>query len=201
MARRGHRASSRRSSFIECLMKFRELSLSGVWLIDAEPFSDDRGVFFRHFCAEEFAAHGIEPAVVQGNISVNPHLGTLRGFHYQEPPDEESKTLSCLTGAIYDIVVDLRPNSQTFMSWVSVELSAQNHRSLHLPAGCANAWLTVSENTVVHYYMSELYSPKAYCGFRYNDPGFGFDWPMEPKVISDKDNCFPDFEVQSLKRM
>lgn len=182
-------------------MKFEELNLSGVWGIDAEPFSDDRGAFFRHFCAEEFAAHGIESGVVQGNVSVNPHLGTLRGFHYQEPPCEEAKTLSCITGAIYDIVVDLRPKSQTFMSWVSVELSAQNRRSLHVPAGCANAWLTVSENTVVHYYMSELYSPRAYRGFRYNDPAFDFLWPMEPGVISEKDNCFQDFDVESLRRV
>ena len=181
-------------------MKFTELDLPGAWLIEPEAFSDERGTFFRNFCAEEFAAHGLVPTAVQGNVSVNPRPATLRGFHYQKPPFEESKTLSCMTGAIYDIVVDLRPASLTFMKWIAVELSAQKRQSLHVPAGCANAWMTTAPDTIVHYYMSQPYHPESYQGFRYNDPAFGFRWPMEPSVISDKDRGLPDFDPSVLKK-
>lgn len=170
----------------------------GVWLIDATPHQDQRGVLRRHFCAEEFAAHGLEPVVAQGNISENPHAGTLRGFHYQTVPFEEAKTLSCLSGALYDIVVDLRPNSATFLKWVSVDLSAADRRSLYIPAGCANAWLTTAANTIVHYYMSRPYAAESYRGFRYNDPLFDFRWPVPPRLISDKDRTLPDFDTAFL---
>lgn len=182
------------------MMKFFELGLPGVWRIEPDTYSDERGVFFRHFCAQEFAAHGLVAAAIQGNISVNPHSGTLRGFHYQEPPFEEAKTLSCITGAIYDIVVDLRQQSPTFMKWIAVDLSAQERQSLYVPSGCANAWMTTAPDTIVHYYMSEQYSPQAYRGFRYNDPSFGFSWPAEPKVISEKDRHLPDFDPSLLKK-
>ena len=200
MARGSDRSPAGRSRRYTSMMKFSELGLSGVWLIEPEPFTDERGVFFRHFCAREFAAHGLDSAAVQGNISVNPHPGTLRGFHYQEPPFEEAKTLSCITGSIYDIVVDLRQQSPTFMKWISVELSALESQSLHVPSGCANAWMTTTPSTIVHYYMSELYSPQAYRGFRYNDPAFSFRWPMEPKVISEKDRHLPDFDPATLTK-
>jgi dTDP-4-dehydrorhamnose 3,5-epimerase len=180
-------------------MKFTELGLRGVWLIEPQVFADERGVFRRHFCAEEYAAHGLDPAAVQGNISENTHAGTLRGFHYQTGRFAEAKTLSCLTGAIYDIVVDLRPESPTFMQWISVEISAADRRSLHVTAGCANAWMTTAPDTIIHYYMSEMYSPESYRGFRYNDPAFGFTWPHEPVVISDKDRTFADFDAASLQ--
>lgn len=176
------------------MMKFTELDLSGVWLVEPEVFSDERGRFFRNFCAQEFEARGIVSKVVQGNVSVNPHRGTLRGFHYQVKPYEEAKTISCMTGAVYDIVVDLRKGSPTYMKWVSVELSAEKQQSLHVPGGCANAWLTTTENTTVHYYMSDFYTPLAYQGFNYNDPVFNFKWPMKPIVISEKDNHLPSYE-------
>lgn len=182
------------------MMNFKELGLSGVWLIDPELHSDERGIFFRHFCAREFAAHGLVSTAIQGNISVNLHLGTLRGFHYQEPPFEEAKTLSCITGSIYDIVVDLRRQSPTFMKWIVVELSADERRSLHVPGGCGHAYITTAPSTVVHYYMSEVYSPQAYRGFRYNDPAFGFNWPMAPSVISEKDRRWPDFDPSLLEK-
>lgn len=179
-------------------MQFSELDLPGVWLIAPTLHADDRGVFRRHFCAEEFAAHGLAAEAVQGNISENPHVGTLRGFHYQTGRFAEAKTLSCVTGAIYDIVVDLRPQSRTFMKWIPVEISARDRVSLHVPAGCANAWLTTEPNTIIHYYMSEMYASASYRGFRYNDPAFGFHWPSEPRVISDKDRTFADFDPSSL---
>jgi dTDP-4-dehydrorhamnose 3,5-epimerase len=179
-------------------MTFEELRLPGVWLIAPEVHTDERGAFRRHFCAREFAERGITPTVVQGNISENPRMGTLRGFHYRARPAQEARTLSCLTGAVYDIVVDLRPTSPTFMQWVAVEFSARDRRSLHIPAGCANAWLTTAPDTVVHYYMSEYYTPAADRGFRYDDPAFGFRWPAAPAVISDKDRGYPDFDRRSL---
>lgn len=179
-------------------MKFIELGLQGAWLIEPVLFTDERGVFRRHFCAEEYAAHGLAPTVAQGNVSENPHNGTLRGFHYQVGRHAEAKTISCLTGGLYDIVVDLRPESPTFRQWISVEISASDRRSLYVPAGCANAWMTTEPNTVVHYYMTEAFSASSYRGFRYNDPAFGFRWPSEPRVISEKDRTLPAFDPASL---
>jgi dTDP-4-dehydrorhamnose 3,5-epimerase len=179
-------------------MKFTELGLAGVWLIEPDLHSDSRGVFRRHFCAREFGAHGIVPTVAQGNISENPELSTLRGFHYQTGAHQEAKTLSCVAGAIYDIVVDLRGGSRTFMKWIAVELSAKDRRSLHVPVGCANGWLTTANDTIIHYYMSEFYAPEADHGFRYDDPAFSLHWPATPKIISDKDRSYPDFDPSSL---
>ena len=179
-------------------MTFVELGLSGVWLIEPLVHTDKRGAFRRHFCAREFAAHGLAPAVVQGNVSENRQRGTLRGFHYQAAGFAESKTLSCLTGALYDIVLDLRRGSPTFLQWVSVELSAADRQSLHVPAGCANAWVTLASDTTVHYYMSEFFAPESARGIRYNDTRFGFRWPIEPTVISEKDRSYPDFDPASL---
>ncbi len=181
-------------------MTFTELSLPGVWLIEPDVHADARGALRRSFCAKEFAEHGLVSTVLQGNISENPHKGTLRGFHFQLPPFQEAKTLMCVSGALFDIVADLRSESPTFMRWVSLEFSAAGRQSLHVPAGCANAWLTTTPNTTVHYYMSELYSPASYRGFRYNDPAFDFSWPQEPGLISEKDRAFPDFDPASLTR-
>ncbi|MDQ3068396.1 MAG: dTDP-4-dehydrorhamnose 3,5-epimerase family protein [Acidobacteriota bacterium] len=181
-------------------MTFTELALRGVWMIEPQAFEDERGAFHRSYCAREFADHGLAATVAQGNVSVNPHVGTLRGFHFQSAPFAEAKTLSCLSGALYDIVVDLRPESPTFLQSVSVAFSAQDRRSLHVPAGCANAWLTTSPDTTVHYYMSEFYAPASYGGFRYDDPAFRFAWPLAPRVISEKDRSFPDFDPASRVR-
>lgn len=176
-------------------MKFHKQKIGGVWLIEAEPIADARGVFQRHYCHREFSQQGIDSGILQTNISENYHKHTLRGFHYQAKPFEESKTLTCLRGAIYDIVVDLRPGSPTFLRWASFELRVGDGRSLHVPAGCANAYLTLEDSTAILYYMSEVYSAGAYRGFRYNDPLFGFEWPVEPAVISEKDRCYPDFDL------
>jgi len=179
-------------------MKFTELDINGVWLIGAEAHTDARGVFRRHFCAREFTDRSIAATVAQGNISENPHRGTLRGFHFQAPPFAEAKTISCLSGALYGIVVDLRQHAETFTKWVPVELSAENRCAVHVPAGCAVAWLTTADHTIVHYYMSEFYAPDSYRGIRYNDPAFGFHWPGPPLVISERDRTFPDFDPKSL---
>jgi dTDP-4-dehydrorhamnose 3,5-epimerase len=180
-------------------MKFVELELPGVWLIAPDVHTDSRGAFRRHFCAREFAARGIAIGVAQGNISENPHPRTLRGFHYQVASSAEAKTLSCLSGAVYDIVVDLRPGSPTFMKWVTTEFSAGDRRSLHVPPGCANAWLTTAPDTTIHYYMSEFYAPDRERGLRFDDPAFDFLWPTPPQVISERDRSFPNFDIQTLK--
>ena len=180
-------------------MKFKELDIAGAWLIEPKLVSDERGVFRRHFCSEEFAAHGIETRVMQGNVSENPYLHTLRGFHYQLAPHAEGKTISCFSGALYDIIVDLRPDSKSFLQWVAVTLDAEDRSSLYIPPGCANAYLTVAPDTVVHYYMSEMYTPGSYRGFCYNDPSFNFKWPAEPQLISDRDRNLQCCDRAGLK--
>lgn len=176
-------------------MEFYEQKIRGVFLIEPEPFADERGMFRRHFCQKEFSEHGIVTSVAQSNVSENKFKHTLRGFHYQLPPHGEGKTLSCLRGAIYDIVVDLRPKSSTYLKWIAVELNENNRKSIHVPPGCANAFLTLADNSLIHYYCSEFYNSGAERGVRYNDPLFNFKWPAEPIVISDKDRSWPDFKV------
>ena len=133
-------------------MKFHTKKLSGVFLIEPTPFKDDRGVFRRHFCDQEFSEQGVDTDIRQSNVSENRYAQTLRGFHYQIHPFGEGKTLSCLKGSIYDIIVDLRPESQTYMQWESFELNEENRCSIHIPPGCANAFLTLEDECLIHYY-------------------------------------------------
>jgi len=173
---------------------FTELAIPGAYVIDFDHFEDERGVVRRHFSALDFAGHKLASAVVQANVSENPTKGTLRGFHIQAKPYGEAKTLSCLTGSIWDIVVDLREDSPTHMQWASINLDAQNRKSLHVPVGCANAFLTLTDNVLVQYYCSAPYKPSAERSVRWNDPAFGFKWPFEPKLISAKDRALPDWK-------
>ena len=175
-------------------MKFKELDIAGVYIIEPEPFIDDRGAFRRHFCQKEFLEHGIVNNMEQSNVSENNFAKTLRGFHYQLDPHAEGKTLSCLKGKIYDVVVDLRPESSTYMKWISVELDEENRKSIHIAPGCANAFLTLEDNCLIHYYCSKSYNPEYERGIRFNDPAFNFDWPFEPEIISDKDLNHPDYD-------
>lgn len=175
------------------IVKFEEQSLPGVYFIEPEPFVDQRGLFRRHFSVEEFSKHGIITDISQANISENKHAYTLRGFHYQLNPFEEGKTLSCLRGAIYDIIVDVRPDSPTFMKWISIELNEENRMSIHVAPGCANAFLTLKDNSLIHYYCSKPYNPRLEKGIRYNDPLFNFKWPSKPRYISEKDKNHPVF--------
>jgi dTDP-4-dehydrorhamnose 3,5-epimerase len=181
-------------------MKFYEQKIPGVWLIEAELFGDNRGIFYRHFCRNIFKGQGLEPGIAQTNIAKNYTAHTLRGFHYQVKPYEEHKTVSCIQGAIYDIIVDLRPESPTFLKWIPVELSSDMPVSVHIPAGCANAYITLKDNSAVLYYISEFYAPDSYRGFRYNDPLFKFKWPAEPVVISERDLNYADFDPGSISR-
>ncbi len=175
-------------------MKFIPQKLNGVYLIEPTPFTDERGVFRRHFCYKEFSAHGIADVVKQTNVSENNFAFTLRGFHYQVAPNGEGKTLSCLKGSIYDIIVDLRKESETYMQWISFQLDDNNRHSIHIPPGCANAFLTLEPNCLIQYYCSNEYVPNAERGIRYNDPAFNFEWPHIPEIISEKDNNHPDFD-------
>lgn len=179
-------------------MKFNQLEIPGVWLIEAEPFVDERGVFFRHFCKNEFLKVGIDSDIKQTNVSKNFKKHTLRGFHYQIKPFQEAKTMFCVTGAFYVKVVDIRKGSKTFMEHVSVELNEKEPKSLHIPKGCAVAFLTMEDNSTMLYYMYEFFKEGAYAGFRYNDPAFGFKWPVGPKVISENDKNYPDFDPDKI---
>jgi dTDP-4-dehydrorhamnose 3,5-epimerase len=174
-------------------MKFHKQKIHGVYLIEPTPFVDDRGVFRRHFCDAEFEAHGISTSVRQSNVSENRYAHTLRGFHYQTGVYGEGKTLSCLKGSIYDIIVDLREDSPTYLQWQSFELNDKNRYTIHIPPGCANAFLTLEDDCLIHYYCSVAYTPSAERGIRYNDPTFAFKWPSEPVIISEKDLNHPDF--------
>ena len=175
-------------------MEFTESALEGVFLVEVAPIEDDRGFFARSFCADEFVAHGLDPAVVQCNISFNRRAGTVRGMHYQAPPVSESKLVRCTAGAIHDVVVDLRPESPTYLQHVSVKLSAVNRAALYIPKGLlAHGFQTLDDDTEVVYQMGERFTPGADRGVRYNDPALGIEWPLPVSAISDKDTAWPLF--------
>ena len=168
-------------------MKFLKQKLKGVYVIKPEPFKDKRGMFRRHFCKKELKKIGIETGVQQANISENPKKGTLRGFHYQKKPHQEAKTISCLKGSFFDVIIDLRKNSPTYKKWQSFVITEKNRLSLHIPKGCANAFLTLENNTLIHYYCSNSYNPKFESGVLFNDPALKIKWPFKPTHISEKD--------------
>jgi dTDP-4-dehydrorhamnose 3,5-epimerase len=175
-------------------MKFKKQSIDGVILIIPELHKDERGEFRRSFCQKEMEQHGINIDVKQGNISENFKKHTLRGFHYQIEPTYESKILSCITGSLYNVILDLRKKSKTFLQSVVIEISDKKREGIHVPSGCANAFITMSNKTIVHYYMGDFFNPDTYKGIRYNDPLFHVKWPCEPEIISDRDLNFPDFQ-------
>lgn len=179
-------------------MIFDAIEITGAYIVEFEKRVDDRGFFARAWCRDEFDDRGLPTRMVQMNVSFNRYKHTLRGFHYQVAPYEEDKLLRCVRGAVHDVVLDMRPDSPTFMSHAAVELSASNHRMLLVPKGCANAFLTLMNGTEVTYLVSEFYTPAAERGVRWNDPSFGIRWPAEPTVISDKDRSWPDFKARSL---
>ncbi len=174
-------------------MRFIETELKGAYIIEPQSIEDERGFFARSFCVEEFATRGLNPQIVQCNISYNRQKGTLRGMHYQTDPYAEAKLVRCTKGAIYDVIVDLRQDSQTFGQWIGVELTAANRRSLYAPEELAHGFQTVEDDTEVFYQMSQFYQPQAARGFRWNDPKFNIQWPIEELIISPRDQGYPDF--------
>lgn len=174
-------------------MRFTATPLRDAWIIDPEPISDARGFFSRMFCANEFRDHGLEPVVAQGNLSFNHRVGTLRGMHYQLPPASETKLVRCTRGRIYDAIVDLRPDSPTYLQSFGVELTAENRRALYVPALFGHGYLTLTEGAEVEYLVSEFYTPGQERGLRYDDPSLDIDWPVAVEVVSDKDAAWPDY--------
>lgn len=177
-------------------MRFSELKLPGVFLIELSPSLDERGFFARTFCEREFAEHGLPTRFPQSNLSRNSRAGTLRGMHFEAPPSQESKVVRCVSGAIWDVVVDLRPGSATRFQWVAAELTAEAGQALFVPPGFAHGFLTLSDATDVFYLMGDFFRPDAGRGARWNDPRFGIVWPSAPKVISERDANYPDFAPQ-----
>jgi dTDP-4-dehydrorhamnose 3,5-epimerase len=174
-------------------MIFTETKLQGAFIIDIDRIEDERGFFARTWCQREFEAHGLCTQLVQCNISFNKHKGTLRGMHYQAAPRAEAKLVRCTSGAIYDVIIDLRPDSPTFRQWLAVELTADNRRMLFIPQGFAHGFQTLAHDTEVFYQMSQFYAPEYARGVRWDDPAFGVSWPAEKRVISKRDQGFPDF--------
>ncbi|MGZ6212225.1 MAG: dTDP-4-dehydrorhamnose 3,5-epimerase [Candidatus Binataceae bacterium] len=172
-------------------MIFTETKLAGAYVIDLERRQDNRGFFAHMFCQKEFTAHGLKPVIAQANVGSNLKRGTLRGMHFQYPPAAETKYVRCTRGAILDIVVDLRPESPTYLEHVAVELSADNQRGLYVPERFAHGYITLEDNTDTSYMVGEYYTPGVEGGLLYSDPRLALDWPLPVSVISEKDAQWP----------
>jgi dTDP-4-dehydrorhamnose 3,5-epimerase len=172
---------------------FSETDLRGAFIVEPERIEDERGFFARSWCETEFREHGLNPHLVQCNISFNRRKGTLRGMHYQVAPHEEAKLVRCTMGAVYDVILDLRPDSPTFRRWTAVELNAVNRRMLYVPEGFAHGFQTLTDDTELFYQMSVAHVGGAARGVRWDDPAFGIRWPPPPRIISARDLQFGDF--------
>jgi dTDP-4-dehydrorhamnose 3,5-epimerase len=175
-------------------MKITHLPLSGAHLVELEPVADERGFFARAWCAEEFRTYGLNSSLAQCSISFNKRRGTLRGLHYQAEPYAETKLIRCTAGAIYDVVLDMRPASDSYGKWFAVELTAANRKMLYVPEGLAHGFQTLSDDTEVFYQISVNYHPESGRGVRWNDPLFGIEWPIHDPTISRRDQSFPDYK-------
>lgn len=175
-------------------MKFTQTKIPGAYLIDLEKKGDERGFFARFFCAQEFQQQGLEHRFIQANNSLSTEKGTLRGIHYQLAPKAEDKLVRCLKGALWDVVVDLRPDSPTYKQWFGAELTEENRRMMYVPKGCGHAFITLAKDTEVLYLVSEYYSPELERGIRWDDPTFKIVWPMAPHIISERDSRHPDYD-------
>jgi dTDP-4-dehydrorhamnose 3,5-epimerase len=172
---------------------FSETTVQGAFVVDLEPRQDERGFFARTWCERECGERGMNLRVAQCNVSFNKKQGTLRGLHYQVAPFEEAKLVRCTHGAIYDVIVDLRPGSSSFLRHATVVLSAGNRRMLYVPEGCAHGFQTLEDDSEVFYQMSERYSAEHARGVRWNDPAFGIEWPPAERIMTDRDRTYPDF--------
>jgi len=174
-------------------MIFKSTKIAGAYVVEPEVFTDERGFFARFWCEREFREHGLNSRIAQCSISFNTKKGTLRGMHYQIPPHAEVKTVRCTRGIMYDVIVDLRRGSPTFLQWIGVELNAENRSMLYVPEGCAHGFQTLEDNTEVLYQISEFHSPDHARGARWNDPAFGIRWPLPPQNVSARDRGWKDF--------
>lgn len=178
-------------------MIFTESPLSGAYVIDLTPLEDERGFFARTFCPEEFAAHGLASVMNQCSVSFNAKRGTLRGMHFQAEPHAEEKLVRCTAGGIYDVIVDIRPQSSTRHRWFGLELTASNHRSLYIPQGFAHGFITLTDNAEVSYSISVPFVSGAGRGVRWDDPAFNICWPLQPIVMSKRDAEYPSLDASS----
>ncbi|MDD3275650.1 MAG: dTDP-4-dehydrorhamnose 3,5-epimerase [Kiritimatiellales bacterium] len=176
-------------------MKFEQTGIPGVWLIDIDPHEDERGFFARAWCAEEAAAHGLNPACVQCSFSFNKLRGTLRGMHWQTAPHAEAKWIRCTRGKAWDVALDLRPESPAYGQSIGIELSADTRRMIYIPEGVAHGFQTLENDTELFYQMSEVYVPALARGIRWNDPAFRIEWPVGQPVLSDRDRSYEDFTL------
>ena len=176
-------------------MKFNNTGIDERYTVDVNRLEDERGFFGRVFCSQEFDEMNLESSVCQANISYNKVAGTLRGMHYQKSPFQETKFIRCISGSIYDVVIDLRKDSPTYCQSFGVELNDKNRTALFVPKDFAHGFVTLQDDTEVIYMVSQSYVPNAEEGIRWNDPLFSLDWPIEPIVVSSKDNSWPDFSV------
>jgi len=174
-------------------MKFTESSLKDAYVIELEPKCDARGMFSRAFCQQEFHAHGLNTNIVQCNLSHSLLRGTLRGMHYQLPPFAEAKLVRCIRGAAYDVILDIRPTSSTYLKWFGAELTATNRSMMYVPEGFAHGYQTLSDDSEVFYMVSQVYAPDHERGVRWNDPVFGIEWPIPNPILSPRDASHPDF--------
>jgi dTDP-4-dehydrorhamnose 3,5-epimerase len=175
-------------------MKFRETKLAGVYLIEPQRYEDDRGFLAPSFSAKEFAARGMESVFVESIVSFSKQRGTLRGMHYQIAPDQQAKLVRCTRGAVFDVAVDLRPESPTFKEWIGVDLSEDNRSMLYLPGDCGHGYQTLVDDVEVFYMVSSGYAPHNARGFRWNDPAFGIEWPeVGGRIVLDRDQGYADF--------
>lgn len=174
-------------------MTFTEMPLKGAWFIDIVRIEDERGFFARTWAPEELTSRGLDPALVQCNVAWNHRRGTIRGMHFQRAPMQETKIVRCTRGAMFDVIVDMRPESPTFCQWASVELTDENRRMLYIPFGFAHGYQTLVDGVETSYHVSAPYSAAHAAGVRWNDPRLGIRWPLEPTVISARDTAWPDF--------
>jgi len=172
-------------------MNFKPTNLHDTYQIQLVKVGDQRGSFVRSFCVKEFKENGINFSPVQINRSYNKFKHTLRGMHFQKNPHAEAKIVQCLHGSIYDVLVDLRPNSPTYLLWQGLELSSNNYQALYVPAGLAHGFITLSDDSEIEYFMSEFFHPESASGIRWNDKKINIAWPFDPQIISDKDNTWP----------
>ena len=181
-------------------MKFTELQLKGAFLIEIKKIEDQRGFFGRSWCQDEFKAHGLNADIKQKNTSLTIKKGTIRGMHYQVNPFQETKFIRCTRGSIYDVIIDLRPDSPTFLQWVGNELTENNYRMVYVPENFAHGFITLENNTEVYYPVTEFYTPGAERGIRWNDKVFNIEWPIPVEIVSEKDASHPDFDIKNFQR-
>ena len=180
-------------------MIFTETRLKGAFIIEIKKIEDERGFFGRAWCQKEFEEHGLNPNICQINASHTKKKGTIRGLHYQIDPYQEAKFIRCTRGRVFDLIIDLRPDSPTFMQWIGNELSSDSYKMVYVPENFAHGILSLEDNSEVYYPVTQFYTPGAERGIRWNDPAFNIKWPIDVEIVSEKDNSHPDFDISHIK--